>query len=122
MKNIFKAVALVLALSSPFSASAASLPTVDLISILLILGPIIQQLIVIAFSTALLGFFWGIAMFVWNAGNEKKRIEGRNVMIWGIIALFVSLSIFGIISALQTTFKIENVPLTVPCPRLDQNC
>jgi len=46
---------------------------------------------------ALLAFFWGLAKFIFSAGDEEKRSEGKKIMIWGIIALFVMVSIWGIV-------------------------
>jgi len=103
----------------PAFAFAATLPAVDLVSIMGILKPIVWSLISISFFLALLGFFWGIAMFIWNAGNEKRRAEGRNIMMWGLITLFVMLSILGILNALQVTFQVQgNNTLTPPNPNL----
>ena len=46
---------------------------------------------------ALLVFFWGVVKFIFNAGDEEKRREGKKFMLWGIIALFVVVSIWGIV-------------------------
>ena len=46
---------------------------------------------------ALLVFFWGMVKFIFNAGDEEKRKQGKMVMGWGIIALFVVVSIWGIV-------------------------
>lgn len=46
---------------------------------------------------ALLGFFWGLAMFIFNQGNEEKKGEGKNIMLWGIIALFVMVAVWGLV-------------------------
>ncbi len=48
-------------------------------------------------SLALLAFFWGLAKFVMQAGDEKKVTEGKSLMIWGTIALFVMVSVWGIL-------------------------
>ena len=40
-------------------------------------------------AIALLAFFWGLVKFIAGAGNEDKRTEGKQVMLWGIISLFV---------------------------------
>ncbi len=53
---------------------------------------------------ALLAFFWGLAKFVYNAGSESAREEAKNVMFWGIIALFVMVSIWGIVSFFTADF------------------
>ncbi len=59
-------------------------------------------------ALALLFFFWGLAMYILNAGNEEKKAEGKNIMIWGIIALFIMVSVFGIVKVLQDTFDIKS--------------
>lgn len=46
---------------------------------------------------ALLVFFWGLVKFIFHAGDEDKRAEGKKAMGWGIIALFVVVSIWGIV-------------------------
>ncbi len=56
------------------------------------------------FSLALLLFFWGIAKFVLNTSDEKAVAEGRKTMFYGIIALFVIFSVWGIIRLLEFTF------------------
>jgi len=47
---------------------------------------------------ALLFFFWGLARFILKAGDVKAREDGRQVMIWGIVALFVMMSVWGLIA------------------------
>ena len=71
-------------------------------------------------TIALVMFFVGVIRFIANAGDAQKRQEGRDAMLWGIIALFVMLSIFGILAMLTNTFGFstfaipqftaENVP------------
>ena len=62
----------------------------------------------VIFGLALVYFFWGLAQFILNdAGNEKTRNEGKNKMIWGIVALFVFVSIYGILRFVGETLQIE---------------
>ncbi len=58
---------------------------------------IIVQLIPVMFGIALIFFFWGMVQFISQAGNDKTREEGKKKMLWGVIALFVMLSIYGIL-------------------------
>lgn len=60
-------------------------------------GSFINQLITITFGLALLYFIWGIAQFISNAGDPKKIADGKNRIIWGVIAMFVLVSIYGIL-------------------------
>jgi hypothetical protein len=46
---------------------------------------------------AFLLFFWGVAKFILSAGNQKELAVGRQYMIWGVIALFILITIWGII-------------------------
>jgi hypothetical protein len=56
-------------------------------------------------SLGLLAFFWGLAKFIINAGGDAKtHQEGRNLMVWGLVALFLMVSIWGIIRFLQGEF------------------
>ena len=52
-------------------------------------------------------FVWGVLKFVGSGDNEEKRKEGHNVMINGIIAIFVMVSIWGLVSFLTETFGLE---------------
>jgi len=62
----------------------------------------------VIFGLALIYFFWGLAQFILNdAGNEKTREDGKKKMIWGIVALFVFISIYGILRFIGETLQIE---------------
>ena len=75
-------------------------------AILTTIGTLIATATPIVVALALLYFFWGLATYILAAGEEEARAKGRSMMIWGIIALFVIVSIFGIISILQGTFGV----------------
>lgn len=65
---------------------------------------IINQAVVLVVALALLFFLWGVAKFILNANNEEKRGEGKSVMMWGIVALFVMLFVWQIVNVLANTF------------------
>ena len=75
-------------------------------SLIISAGGIIDQLILVAFSSALALFFWGIAKFILSAGSEEKQSEGKSIMLWGVIALFVMSSIWGIVRFLSQALSI----------------
>jgi len=64
-------------------------------------------IIPIIFGIALIYFFWGLATFINNSGDEKGREEGKSKMIWGILALFVMVAIWGILRFISTTLDID---------------
>ena len=65
-------------------------------------GGLINPLIAILVGLALLVFFWGLVRFIFRVGGDEKAVEeGKKIMIWGLIALFVMVSVWGIISFMQ---------------------
>lgn len=65
----------------------------------------------IVFTIALIYFFWGVAQFILKeAGNDKAREDGKKKIMWGVVALFVMFSIYGIISAIS---NLTGIPTTV---------
>jgi len=71
------------------------------------IGNIVDRLIPIVFAAGLLFFFWGLAKYIINAGNDEKKAEGKNVMIMGIIALFLMASVLGVIDFIGKGLGIE---------------
>ena len=53
---------------------------------------------------ALVIFLVGIVRFVGAGDNEEKRESGRGLMVFGIIALFVMVSVWGLVGILVRTF------------------
>ena len=62
-------------------------------------GGLLNIVIRVIFGIALVYFFWGVGQFILNdAGNEKTREEGKKKIIWGVVALFVFVSIYGLLA------------------------
>jgi len=72
------------------------------------LREIIKMLIVLAAAVALLAFFWGLARFIFKSGDEKAVEEGKRIMKWGLVALFVMVSVWGIIGFFQKELNLPN--------------
>ncbi len=66
-----------------------------------------STLIPLFIGLAILAFFWGMVQFLRNSGDAKAREEGKQKMIWGVIAIFVMVSIFGIIKLIGSTLGID---------------
>jgi hypothetical protein len=83
-------------------ASAVFAAPTDFNSLIKIFINIVTSLIPIAGGLAFLYFFWGVAKFIFAAGNEEKRKSSKTIMTWGLVALFVMLSIYGILKLFGT--------------------
>ncbi len=69
---------------------------------------VINLLIPVCLGLSLLYFFWGVGQFILHdAGNDKTREDGKKKMLWGIIALFVMFSLFGILRFIGDSLGVE---------------
>lgn len=62
-------------------------------------GTIIKSVATLLLSLALLAFFYGVVQYVWGLrdGDSKKVEQGNLFLRWGLVALFVMFSVYGII-------------------------
>lgn len=74
----------------------------------------IRLLIPLAFSCGVLFFMWRGAIYVYNSGSEEGKSEGKRVLMWGVISLFLMASIWGIIRFAQQDSIGDVPPLTLP--------
>ena len=105
---------------APVMALAQTQPNITGISNLVTsIGQIIQKIIPIMFAIAIIYFFWGLIQYIRSAGDPKKAAEGRGIMIYGVLALAVMVSVYGLIGWLQgavgltpsTTISLPEVQL-----------
>lgn len=61
----------------------------------------------IGLTLALVVFGWGIIKFISAAGNPKKIIEAKYIMLWGVIGIFILASLFGIVKFINLYFGID---------------
>ena len=54
-------------------------------------------------TLAFVAFFYGLALFLLNHEDKTINEKGKNVMVWGVLALFVMITIWGIIGFMQDT-------------------
>lgn len=76
------------------------------------LSGLVPTLILVAVVT----FLASIAKFISAGENEEKRAAGRKVIIYGIIVLFVMVSIWGFVNILTQSFfgKTFGIPNYLP--------
>ena len=67
-----------------------------------ILGAVIPFFMILA--TVI--FLWGIIQYITAGGEEEKIKSGRTYMLWGIIALFVMIAVWGLVNIIASTTGI----------------
>jgi hypothetical protein len=61
---------------------------------------IVARLVPLAIGLAVLAFFWFLIQFIWKSGDPNGRADSLRGMGYSVLALFVMVSIWGIIGFL----------------------
>ncbi|MEK7477853.1 MAG: pilin [Patescibacteria group bacterium] len=113
--KIKKSLILIFGLSSPLLALAVTHgPTFGTVATNFtarVLAPLVGLLL----TAALVVFFWGMVKYINSLSSEKDKQEGKQLMIWGVVALFVMVSVWGLVNLLQGTFlgDVSTTPFPV---------
>lgn len=94
----------------PFLVSAQEVT--DFRSLMQLFSNLLGGVIGVLYMFTFAAFFWGITLFVFNTTDDKKRQEGKSWMLWSVIALFVMITIWGLVGLLVNTTGIS--PLIIP--------
>lgn len=65
---------------------------------------IINLIIPILGGVALIVFFVGLIRYIRSASGGQGKVDGRTLILWGLITLFVLFSVWGIVGILRSTF------------------
>ena len=63
---------------------------------------ILNAIVPLIGSLAVIYFLWSTAQYILKEGDAKN--EARSHMIWGIVILFVMISVWGLVAILTNTF------------------
>lgn len=86
---------------------------------------ILENLIPFIIGLTVFAILWGIFNYIVHGDEEEKRAEGKQFVLYGIIGLFLMVSVWGLVNILVGTFRLENtinvdkipkVPIYVPTP------
>ena len=88
------------------SAAAKNLGQIFTEITVLLLKPFVYLLL----TSAVVVFFWGMVKYIYSLG-EKEKADGRWLMVWGVIALFVMVSVWGLVNILKNTLGLDNTPV-----------
>lgn len=70
---------------------------------------IINPIILLLAASAFVVFLWGVFEFILNAGNETRREEGKQAIMWGLVGLVIIFGAYGIINLALGTFNLPPI-------------
>lgn len=82
-----------------------------------VISNVINPLVSFLIAAAVIVIIYGILVkFVASGDNEDKRKEGTKIITFGIIGLFVMVSVWGLVSILNDTFGLSSNSSSVTIP------
>ena len=81
----------------------------NLTSLISFAGDILNRLIPVLITLALVVFFWGLIQYI------RTHKAGKDIMIAGLVGLFIMVSVWGIIRIAQNTLGVgSGGPPSIP--------
>jgi len=109
MKKIAFFIGLCAAPTLAFAASSLSFGTLNELATTVADG-VVRSVGYLLFTLGVVAFLAGMVKFIWAARNGSQGDDiknGKQFMLWGLIALFVMFSVWGIITFVQGVFEIK---------------
>jgi membrane protease YdiL (CAAX protease family) len=85
--------------------------------ILEVIKDMLNTIVPMLITLALIYFFWGLALYIKEAGNDADRKKAIAIMLNGVLALFVMVSVWGLVNLLSQTF-LTGVSNTITVPQV----
>lgn len=85
-----------------------------LLGLLATANDLINRLIPFIIALTVLVFLYGIFKFVISGGDGEARKEAQGYIIWGIVALFVMVSVWGLVNILVRSVNLDNTAPNAP--------
>lgn len=99
---------ILLPLTIPFIVHAALFS--DFRGLVNFLISLFNQAIALLIGLGVVYLLYSIVKTIMHADNEQIRSDGRHVMLYGVIAIFVIVSMWGFVNVLVNTFFAGGVP------------
>ena len=76
---------------------------------------IIKPAMLLIFTAGFFMFVWGLVVFLFNLGDKSEHTKGKEHIVWGLVGMFVMVSVYGILALLNNTFDLGCDPKTRIC-------
>ena len=108
-----KILAIVLASASPVMALAQYNPSQGITGLFTLAGNLLKMALPLIISLAVVWFIYNVFRFVIASSSDEEKAKAKTQMVWGIVAIFVMVSIWGLVAILQSTFGTSGVTTTI---------
>src|SRR3989338_6175002 len=67
---------------------------------------VINTIIPFLVGLAVLVIIWGVFNYISGAGDEEKRAQAKQYIVWGVVGVFIMLSIWVLVNVLVNSFHL----------------
>ena len=103
-----KVLAGALAFTTPLMALAQTSSVRSVWDIFTLLNQALNRIVPFLIALAVVWFIWEVFQYT-IAGEEEKKGKAKSGMIWGIVGIFIMVSVWGLVAILQGTFGTAGV-------------
>lgn len=96
----------------PFAAFAQVGETTNIPGFIEQINAVINTIIPFLVGLAVLIIIWGVFNYISGAGDEEKRAQAKQYIVWGVVGVFIMLSVWGLVNILVNSFGLKKTPLT----------
>ena len=86
----------------------------NLFTLLLVFSGLIKMIVPVIIGLAVLFFLWGLMRYILQTDSVEGRAAARQIMFWGVITIFVMVSIWGFVNVLDGLFGLNTGAPTYP--------
>ncbi len=97
---------------SPMIALAQYSPSMGIGGLFLLVGSWVKLALPLLISVAVVWFLWNVFQYTIKAAEEDKT-KARDGMVWGIVGIFVMVSVWGLVAILQSTFGTAGAGINI---------
>jgi hypothetical protein len=73
-----------------------------------VMDNVVIPLVEFVFALAMVLFFWGIFQYFIKSDDGAKRAEGAQSILWGIVGMFIMVSVWGIIRFVLSSINVQS--------------
>ena len=78
--------------------------------ILTAIDSVVARLVPVVLSLGILLFFWGLARYIIQTDTVEGKAAAKSIMIWGVVTIFIMVSLWGIVNFLQLLSGTTGAP------------
>ncbi len=68
---------------------------------------VVDPAMLLLFTAGFVVFMYGLVVFLWHLKDGHGHEEGVNHMLWGVLGMFIMVSVWGIISLIINTIGAD---------------